>query len=246
MALLARMTRELKMLSHAPPTGVQVWPVGDQLRRLEAVVIGPEGTPYASGHFRLAIDISDRYPFEPPKVQFVTPIYHPNIDDAGRICLDTLKMPPAGGWRPSINLGTLLAMIRLLLAEPNPDDGLMPDITRQYREDRCAFEAKARRLTQEHAVAVVDEPTSQAAASAQAPSSTGAALTAGSLSDSDSGSESSSESSSEPSSDSGSESEDRDDHGRAQAGDSRRGQRPSKRERPWTEASGGPGKLARQ
>jgi len=34
------------------------------------------------------------YPMEPPKMQFITPIYHPNIDEAGRICLDTLKMPP--------------------------------------------------------------------------------------------------------------------------------------------------------
>lgn len=35
-----------------------------------------------------------RYPFEPPKMKFRTAIYHPNIDTAGRICLDSLKMPP--------------------------------------------------------------------------------------------------------------------------------------------------------
>lgn len=35
-----------------------------------------------------------RYPFEPPKMRFLTPIYHPNIDNSGRICHDALKLPP--------------------------------------------------------------------------------------------------------------------------------------------------------
>lgn len=73
---------------------------------------------------------SYRYPMEPPKVRFVTPVYHPNIDAEGRICLDILNPPPKGAWKPSLNISTVLSSIALLLSEPNPDDGLVTDTVR--------------------------------------------------------------------------------------------------------------------
>ncbi|WAR03202.1 UBE2T-like protein [Mya arenaria] len=90
----ARMKKEIQMITVSPPPGISCWQKDESLYHLEAQIIGGEDTPYSGGIFKLEIQIPDRYPFEPPKVKFMTPIYHPNIDTAGRICLDTLKMPP--------------------------------------------------------------------------------------------------------------------------------------------------------
>ncbi|KAG8461302.1 hypothetical protein KFE25_010489 [Diacronema lutheri] len=151
MAQAARLNKELAMLERDPPPGVSVWPKESKLTELEAVLAGPEGSPYESGLFRLDITLSARYPFEPPKVTFRTAIYHPNIDTAGRICLDTLNMPPKGAWKPSINIGTVLTSLRLLLAEPNADDPLMDDVAAQLRTDPAAFRRAAAEHTRVHA-----------------------------------------------------------------------------------------------
>ena len=56
-----------------------------------ATIIGPEDSPYKGGLFFLNITFPTDYPFKPPKVSFVTKIYHPNINANGGICLDILK-----------------------------------------------------------------------------------------------------------------------------------------------------------
>ncbi|PRW50870.1 ubiquitin-conjugating enzyme E2 T [Chlorella sorokiniana] len=147
------MQREVRMLQTDPPPGVWAAPKnGERLTELEAQIQGPKDTVYEGGLFRLSVDIPARYPFEPPKVKFVTPIYHPNIDPEGRICLDILNMPPKGGWKPALNVSTVLASIGLLLEEPNPDDGLVTDITAEFKHQRQVFDAKARQWTQRHAM----------------------------------------------------------------------------------------------
>ena len=82
------------MLADDPPPGVVAWLVDGTTDRIQAHIQGPPDTPYEAGNFLLELTVPTRDPFEPPKARFVTPIYHPNIDDGGRICLDTLKMAP--------------------------------------------------------------------------------------------------------------------------------------------------------
>ncbi|KAL9188440.1 hypothetical protein ACHAXT_006818 [Thalassiosira profunda] len=144
----ARLMREMSLLSKDPPPGVAAYaPDPSDITQLRAQISGPEGSPFEGGVFLLTVHIAGRYPFEPPRCRFLTPLYHPNIDSGGRICLDTLKSPPAGSWSPAVSLPSLLLSIRSLMAEPNPDDGLVPDISELYKRNPAEWQREARRRT---------------------------------------------------------------------------------------------------
>jgi ubiquitin-conjugating enzyme E2 D/E len=62
--------------------------------------MGPGDSPYSGGVFFLAIHFPTDYPFKPPKVNFTTRIYHPNINTNGSICLDILR----DQWSPALTI----------------------------------------------------------------------------------------------------------------------------------------------
>lgn len=56
------------------------------------------------------------FPTHAPYLEFVTPIWHPNVGVNGAICLDTLK----DNWVPTYGITQVIDSIKLLLACPNP------------------------------------------------------------------------------------------------------------------------------
>lgn len=123
-------------------------PIGDTMEEWSAVLKGPPDTPYVGGKFKIRIKIPKMYPFSPPSVTFVTPMYHPNIDQQGNICLDILK----GSWSASLTLEKVLHSISSLLNDPNPDDPLRSDVARVYKNDRETYNKQAESYTQSHAM----------------------------------------------------------------------------------------------
>jgi len=120
----------------------------DDLFNWQASIMGPPDSPYAGGVFMVRIHIPPDYPFKPPKVAFVTKVYHPNINSNGSICLDILK----DQWSPALTISKVLLSICSLLTDPNPDDPLVPDIAHQYKGDRHRYEETARQWTMKYAM----------------------------------------------------------------------------------------------
>src|SRR5690606_8980566 len=103
----------------------------------------PSETPYDRAVFRLKISFPKHYPFSPPKITFITPIFHCNIDDRGNICLDILK----DNWSPALTVEKVLFSISSLLANPNPDDPLVRDIAKLLKENKLEHDRRARQHT---------------------------------------------------------------------------------------------------
>lgn len=59
--------------------GISANPDPNNCRYFHIMLTGPAGTCYEGGLYRLELFLPEQYPMEPPKVRFLTKIYHPNI-----------------------------------------------------------------------------------------------------------------------------------------------------------------------
>ena len=88
------------------------------------------------------------YPMAPPKVRFLTKIYHPNVDKLGRICLDILK----DKWSPALQIRTVLLSIQALMSAPNPDDPLDNSVAELWKTNEKEALQRAKEFTQTFAM----------------------------------------------------------------------------------------------
>lgn len=148
-ALPRRIVKETQRLLTEPAPYISATPYADNLRYFNVIIAGPNASPYDGGIFKLELFLTEEYPMAPPKVRFLTKIYHPNIDRLGRICLDILK----DKWSPALQIRTVLLSIQALLSAPNPDDPLANDVAEHWKTNEQGAIGKAKEWTAKFAKA---------------------------------------------------------------------------------------------
>lgn len=74
-----RLFHEYKLLTSSPPDGITAGPVSeDDIFLWEALIQGPDGTPFEGGIFPAELKFPKDYPLNPPTMRFLGEVWHPN------------------------------------------------------------------------------------------------------------------------------------------------------------------------
>ncbi|KAK8761388.1 hypothetical protein V5799_027346 [Amblyomma americanum] len=119
---LLSVTKDIADFFTDPPPGILISHEEGDVTKIHALIIGPQGTPYEGGFFRLRLKCPGYYPTSPAATLFLTTDaegvrLNPHIFSGGRICLSilgTMRGPP---WSPAQSVSGLLISIQSLLTE---------------------------------------------------------------------------------------------------------------------------------
>eukprot|EP01084_Bolivina_argentea_P256632 432140_1 len=146
---LRRITKELKDFEADPPHFCSAGPIGDNMFKWQATIMGPPDGPYKDGIFFIDISFPRDYPFKPPRVKFATKIFHCNVTNGGGLGLDILK----DNWSPALTISKVLMSIYSMLTDPNPDDPKNCEAARFYKTDRLHHDIVANEYAHKYAQA---------------------------------------------------------------------------------------------
>lgn len=96
-------------------------PDEDDIYKGYALIFGCEDTPYAHGAYMFQFQFTDKYPFVPPKVKFITfdgyTRFNPNLYRDGKVCLSILNTWTGEKWSSCQSIRTVLLNLQMVLNE---------------------------------------------------------------------------------------------------------------------------------
>jgi len=98
-----RLFHEYKNLTSFPPDGITAGPVSeDDIFLWEALIQGPDGTPFEGGVYPAELKFPKDYPLNPPTMRFLGEVWHPN-SKTPIWPLSTLEHGNRGVFRKSVS-----------------------------------------------------------------------------------------------------------------------------------------------
>lgn len=114
-----RIMKDLENVQALKEHGIYVVPDDADMRHVYALILGPEDSAYEGGLFFFDIRFPEDYPFQSPRVTFMTcdgrTRFHPNLYVEGKVCLSILGTWSGPSWTTTMTLSTVLLSIQTLL-----------------------------------------------------------------------------------------------------------------------------------
>ena len=119
-------------------------PDDDNIFKWSAIIFGPDDTVWEGGVLKLTMEFSDQYPQQPPKVQFVSKIFHPNVYKDGQIGLDILH----DNWSPSYDVQIILISIQHLLTNPDNKNAVNSEASQMHKNNYREYVRRVKECVQ--------------------------------------------------------------------------------------------------
>ncbi|CBJ28324.1 conserved unknown protein [Ectocarpus siliculosus] len=132
-----RVQREMMDWMKNPHQAFEVFPSDENMHFWKVLVHGPASTPYREGCWMLSMFFPPGYPSVAPKVRFITPIRHCNINSHGRVCHALFDR----SWTPNTTVLDVMSCVYGLLLAPDHDDPLDSTLALQMYDSNGQYEA---------------------------------------------------------------------------------------------------------
>ena len=154
-----KITEEFKDINRNPMANIGFsvgLPNENNVFEWRCTIMGPSDSPYKNGLFYVKVLFPDNYPNGKPEVQFITPIYHVNvnhvqqygaeIDPLGHVCISTIN-----NWKPTFNMRQVFIDIFALFYLGNPESPFSLERKEEMKNNPKLYEEKVRYFTKKYA-----------------------------------------------------------------------------------------------
>ncbi|KAK1347246.1 ubiquitin-conjugating enzyme [Hamiltosporidium tvaerminnensis] len=122
---------------------------------------GQKDTLYEGCLLHALIEFHPEYPIQPPKMKFISKMFHPNIYSDGKVCISILHMADDDPtsymkadekWTPVHGIRTIVHSVVSLLNEPNTSSPANVDASKMFNNNIEEYKRIVRNLAKQESI----------------------------------------------------------------------------------------------